>query len=148
MEAMERMQRGEERMTDRTSSPGPKRRFPANAKGFLLAPVLWFVWFVALYSIQGWGCAIGLDRAEFLGTSVLRVALGALTLAAAIAIGIVGARSLGTWTELRGRGEDTGGRPVDESIFLSYGAALHSALFLIAVSWIGIPILMTDLCGG
>jgi hypothetical protein len=36
---------------------------------------------------------------------------------------------------------------VDESRFLSYGAVLHSALFLVAVIWVAIPILGTDLCG-
>lgn len=134
-------------MTDRTSLQGPKRRFPANAKGFLLAPVLWFVWFVTLYSVQGWGCAIGLDRTGFLGTSLLRVVLGGLTITAAIAIAGAGAWSLRRWEKLRRQGEDAGGRPVDESKFLSYGAALHSALFLVAVIWTAIPILMTDLCG-
>jgi hypothetical protein len=123
---------------------GPGRRFPANAKGLLATPVLWFAWFIALYSTQGAGCAIGMHDAGILGMSALRFTLAALTLAAAAAIAIVGFWSFGAWEALREGTDDEGGRPSDQAEFLSYGAALNAALFFVAVLWTGMPILMAD----
>ena len=86
---------------------------------------------------------------KLLSTAIKREAEDiVLTLGAAITIAVVGLWSLRTWRGLRGQGEDAGGRPVDESLFLSYAAALHSALFLVAVIWIGFPILAMPLCAG
>ncbi len=133
-------------MVDRSSRLEKRPRFPANAKGYLCPPVVWFVWFVLLYSVQGAGCELGLDRAAWLGTSVLRIVLGAMTVAAAGGIAVVGGWAFIEWRELRVVGDDAGSRPVDLSRFLSYGAVLHAGLFFVAVVWTGLPILMTDLC--
>lgn len=134
-------------MPDHTSFAGPDRRFPANGKGFLFAPVVWFVWFLVLYSVQGAGCELGLDSAALLGTSVLRVVLGALTVLAAAAIATVGAWAFKEWRDVREYGDDAGDRPMDLSRFLSYGALLHAGLFFVAVIWTGVPIVSaTGLC--
>lgn len=133
-------------MNDRTTPSAVRRRFPADAKGFLFAPVLWFVWFVVIYAVQGAGCAAGMDHMGILGTSALRVVLAVLTIAAGAAIAIVGLKSYMAWKGLRDEADDAGGRALDQANFLAYGALLHAALFLVAVIWTGLPIMMSDLC--
>lgn len=147
---MRRRGRGEEntRMSDQIHFDESRRRFPGNAKGFLFAPIVWFVWFVALYAVQGAGCELGLHEATFVGTSLLRVVLGALTVLAAAAIGAVGRWAFSEWRKVRDIGDDAGGRPIDQSHFLVYGALLHAGLFMVAVIWTGTAILIAgELCG-
>lgn len=143
-----RAREGNTRMSDQTYFDERRRRFPGNAKGFLFAPIVWFVWFVSLYAVQGAGCELGLHQSSFTGTSVLRVVLGALTVLAATAIAAVGASAFSAWRNVRDSGDDAGGRPIDQSQFLAYGALLHAGLFIVAVIWTGIPIVMAgELCG-
>ena len=122
------------------------RRFPANAQGFLFAPVVWFVWFVALYSVQGAGCAIGLHEVGFGGLSVLRAVLAALSVAAAAAIAGVGAKSFRSWRRVHDSANRAGGRPVDHAEFLAYGALLNAGLFFLAVAWSTFPLVGGELC--
>lgn len=133
-------------MVEPKHAPGPSHGFPANGKGFLFAPVLWFVYFITLYVVQGAGCAAGLDSSELMGTSTLRFVLVAVTLVAAATMVVVGVWSFFIWNRVRGYGKDSGGAGVDQSIFLAYGTMLHTALFLVATVWIGLPILIADLC--
>jgi hypothetical protein len=123
-----------------------KHRFPANAVGFLLAPVLWMVYFVAVYSLQGAGCAAGLDSVGAAGVNVLRIALALLTAAVSLGIVVSGLWSFRAWRDLLRRLEDEENVLHTRSAFLAYGALLHSGLFLIATLWSGIPILMLDAC--
>ena len=122
-----------------------RHRFPANAAGFLVAPVLWIFDFVATYSLQGAGCAVGLD--EIGGVNLLRVLLAALTLIVAGAIGASGVWSFRAWKRLLSGMEEKENVLHVRSAFLAYGALLHSGLFLVATLWSGIPILMLDSCG-
>lgn len=133
-------------MQRRTYPSGAGYPFPANGKGFLFAPVLWFVWFVAIYALQGGGCAAGFDDVGVLGTSALRLTLGLLTALTAAAIAVVGFWSFSAFERARERSGDGGDPPLQQSMFLSYGALLHAALFFVATLWIGIPILMADPC--
>lgn len=133
--------------TERAHFEGPVRRFPATGTGFLITPVLWFAWFVLLYAAQGAGCAVGLERVELLGMSVLRLALGAFTVLVAVAIAVIGLWSFAAWERLREQGDDAGGTPAEQAKFLAYGALLHAALFFVAVIWSGVPLLMVaELC--
>lgn len=133
-------------MNEDSKLSSAERRFPADPKGFLFAPVLWFVWFVAIYSIQGAGCAVGLDDVNVLGISALRAVLAALTVVAAAALAAFGRKAFAAWRRLRDISNDAGGRPVDHAEFLAYGAVLNAALFLLAVIWAGLPIALSGLC--
>ena len=120
-----------------------KHRFPANAAGFLIAPVLWMLYFVAVYSLQGAGCA----AAEYpAGGLSLRAALVVLTVAVAVAIAGSGLWSYKAWRGLLREMEDEQNVLHLRSAFLAYGALLHSGLFLVATLWSGIPILMLAPC--
>jgi hypothetical protein len=124
-----------------------KHRFPASAAGFLLAPVLWMLYFVAVYSLQGAGCAVGLDSVGGAGVDVLRIALGLLTAGVAAGIAVSGLWSFKAWRRLLRRLENEERNVLHlRSSFLAYGALLHAGLFLIATLWSGVPILMLDAC--
>lgn len=133
-------------MSRSSFAPGPACGFPANGKGLMFAPVLWLVYFIAVYSIQGAGCAAGLDTAEVHGASVLRIVLAALTVCVAAVQFAAGVWTFVIWRRLRPRGEEAGGDGISQSTFFVYGALLHAAMFFLATVWIGIPVLMTDLC--
>lgn len=123
-----------------------RHRFPANATGFLLAPVLWFAYFIAAYSVQGAGCAIGLDEARVLGLDALRVLLALVTLAAVAGIVVLGLWSFRSWNNLLRELEEEEDRVHGHAAFLAYGALLHAGLFLVAILWSAIPILLMDAC--
>lgn len=123
-----------------------RHRFPANASGFLLAPVVWFLYFVIVYALQGAGCAVGLDRATILGVSALQFLLVLATLAAVAAIAVAGLWSFRAWQRLLEELEDEERQAHGHTTFLSYGALLHAGLFLVATLWIGAPILLLDAC--
>ena len=123
-----------------------RNRFPANAAGFLLAPVLWFAWFIAVYSVQGAGCAMSFDESRMLGFDALRLLLALITLAAAAGLGALGAWSFLSWKHLLRELEEEEHRRHGYATFLAYGALLHAGLFLVATLWSGIPVLLMDAC--
>ena len=123
-----------------------RHRFPANAAGFLVAPVLWMLYFVAAYSLQGVGCAAGLNNVGIGGGNALKIALALLTLFVAAAIGGSGLWSFLAWRRLLRRVEEDEHSVHRHAPFLAYGALLHAGLFLIATLWTGVPILMVDPC--
>lgn len=118
-----------------------RRRFPANGTGFVLVPVLWFGYFLAVYSLQGLGCA-----GKVLSQEALRWTLGLLTLCVAIAMAALGWWSYRAWRRLLEELDEEERQRRGHSTFLAYGALLHSGLFLVAMSWIGVPILLLDAC--
>ncbi len=123
-----------------------EHRFPANATGFLLAPVTWFAYFLIVYGLQGAGCAAGLDQATVSGMGVLQLLLALVTLAAVAVIAFSGVWSFRAWHRLLEELEDEERRVHGYATFLSYGALLHAGLFLVATLWIGAPILLLDAC--
>ena len=124
-----------------------KHRFPANATGFLIAPIVWFAYFIAVYALQGAGCAAGLDQQTVLGMGTLRFALLVVSGLAAILIALSGAWSFRSWHRLLNDLEEEERDPHHHhSIFLAYGALLHAGLFLVATLWIAIPIILIDSC--
>lgn len=124
-----------------------RHRFPANGPGFLLAPVVWFVYFVAIYGVQGAGCAVGLDERTLLGFGTLQVLLTLMTLAAVATIASIGVWSYRTWKAMLRELEDEERQVHGHSAFLAYGALLHAGLFLVATLWIGLPPLLLESCG-
>lgn len=122
-----------------------KHAFPANAKGFLLAPVLWFVYFLAVYSLQGAGCAM-IDPGPAGGAGALRITLALLTAAVAAAIVAQGIWSYRSWKRLPHASESETAHPHAHAGFLAHGSLLHAALFFVATLWIGIPILLIGPC--
>ena len=123
-----------------------RHRFPANAAGFLIAPVLWMFYFVAIYSIQGAGCAVDLDTVRVGGIDAIRLVLGLLTALVAAAMITAGVWSFIAWRAMLRELDDAEGHVHGQATFLAYGALLHAGLFLIATLWSGIPILFVDAC--
>lgn len=126
-------------------APAPKYGFPADAKGFLFPPVAWAVFFAAIYSAQGAGCAT--VEAGYFGSGTLRLLLTGLTVLTAAAILAVGIWSALAFRRIR-RDKAEGDDGVRQSQFLAEGAALSAGLFFIATLWIGLPIAWTNPCGG
>lgn len=123
-----------------------RHRFPANATGFLIAPMLWMFYFVSIYSIQGAGCAADLDTVRLGSIDALRLVLGLLTAVVSGAMVAVGAWSFAAWRAMLRELEDAKGEVHGQATFLAYGALLHAGLFLVATLWSGIPILFVDAC--
>lgn len=123
-----------------------RHRFPANATGFLIAPILWFAYFIAVYSLQGAGCAGGLDQHSVFGIGTLRFILLAVSALAALSIALSGLWSFRSWRQLLEDLDEEERERHRHSVFLAYGALLHSGLFLIATLWIAIPIVLIDSC--
>ena len=125
-----------------------RRHFPASIPGFLMAPVLWTLYFIAIYSLHGAGCAAGLDERAVLGTDALHAALIALTAVTALGIAAFGAASFLAWRRLLELREGRGRPSSRHASFLSYGALLNAGLFLVATLWSGVPVVLLSACGG
>jgi hypothetical protein len=123
-----------------------RHRFPANGPGFLLAPIVWFGYFIAVYALQGAGCASGLHHHVLIGANALQLLLGLLTLSAAAIIVVLGVWSYRAWRRLLDELDEEERQRHGHSTFLAYGALLHAGLFLVATLWSGVPILLLDLC--
>lgn len=123
-----------------------RHRFPANATGFLMAPILWFAYFIAVYALQGAGCAAGLDQHTVFGVGTLRFMLLALSALAALSIALSGLWSFRSWRRLLKHLDEEERELHRHSVFLAYGALLHSGLFLIATLWTAIPVALIDSC--
>jgi hypothetical protein len=123
-----------------------KHRFPANATGFLIAPVVWFAYFITVYALQGVGCAVGLDERSIFGIASLRLILLLVTLVTLTVITLSGTWSFRSWNRLLQELEEEERQAHGHSTFLAYGALLHAGLFLVATVWIGVPILLVDSC--
>ena len=125
-----------------------RRHFPASIPGFLMAPALWTLYFITIYSLHGAGCAAGLDERAVLGTDALHAALIALTAVTAIGIAAFGVASFLAWRRLLEVRERTGRPSSRHATFLSYGALLNAGLFLVATLWSGIPVVLLSACAG
>jgi hypothetical protein len=130
---------------DRGTGIHPRGLF-VTGRGFILPAAIWALYFAAVYSMQGAGCAAALESAGPKGFGPLRAILLALTLAAAAAIAATGLWSWHTWRRVRQEAD----RDVafERSTFLSLGALLNALLFLVATIWIGLPVLLFDPCRG
>src|SRR5690606_37192087 len=104
------------------------------------------LYFLAIYSIQGIGCATELDTVRVGGIDALRLVLGLLTAAVSSGIVAAGAWSFTAWRTMLRELDDAEGHVHGQATFLAYGALLHAGLFLIATLWSGIPILFVDAC--
>lgn len=129
---------------NRTHSTGILRvACSLTAGGFLIPPLTWAVYFLVSYSLTGVACTSALQGADLFGVSLIRFILVVITL---LAIGIVLGTGIRAWRYIRltpDTDEHTGD---NRSLFLGYLSLLLSALFLIALIWIGIPTLVLDPC--
>lgn len=123
-----------------------RRRFPANAWGFLVTPLLWFAYFIAVYALQGVGCAVGLDEQRWFGVTTLRMLLLFVTGVTVAGMLLFGMWSFRSWYRLLDELEEEERQVHGHSVFLAYGALLHAGLFLVATLWTGLPILLVDSC--
>lgn len=123
-----------------------KHPFPANAAGFLVAPVLWFVYFTGVYALQGAGCALGLGVSRLFGISTLTVILLLVTAVVVAAMVLFGVWSYRSWHRLLEELDEAERKAHGHAVFLAYGALLHAGLFLVATVWTAVPILLVPSC--
>ncbi|HEX2138625.1 MAG TPA: hypothetical protein VHG33_02825, partial [Woeseiaceae bacterium] len=123
-----------------------KHPFPANAAGFLVAPVLWFVYFTGIYALQGAGCALGLEASRLFGVPMLPLMLLLVTVAILAAMVLFGVWSYRSWHDLLEELDEQERKAHGHAVFLAYGAILHAGLFLVATVWTAVPILLLDSC--
>ena len=132
-------------MPDRTDTSDPPRGLFVTGRGFVLPAAIWTLYFAAVYSIQGVGCAVPLAEDPG-GSGTLWAVLLALTLAAIAGIAAVAAGSYRAWRRWDAAA-DRGARS-ERATFLAQGALLNALLFLVATIWIGLPVLLFDPCLG
>lgn len=78
--------------------------------------------------------------------SALKLILLAITAAAVTAMLVFGIWSFRSWKRLQGLdGEQR--QAYQPAHFLAYGALLHAGLFLVAILWTGVPMLLLESCG-
>jgi hypothetical protein len=133
-------------MNDSTDTTDQPRGLFVTGRGFVLPAAIWTLYFAAVYSIQGAGCAVPLQEEAAGGFGPLWAILMALTLAAIAGIAAVAVGSYRAWRRL-GAETDRDVR-FERSTFLSQGALLNALLFLVATIWIGLPVLLFDPCLG
>lgn len=97
--------------------------------GAISPMIIWAVYFVLVYSIQGVGCDQAWNRSLLLGTNALTLTLVVLTTAALVLIVWQGARA---WPRRSG--------------FHGRVALVLSLLAGLATAFIGIPIVMLEPC--
>jgi hypothetical protein len=114
-----------------------------TGRGLILPVVIWALYFVAVYSVQGAGCAAALAAPGPEGFGPLRAILLALTLVAALAIAGSVLWSWRTWRRVRGQEER--GTAFQRATFLPL---LSAGLFLVGTLGVGLPILLFDPCRG
>lgn len=102
--------------------------------------IVWSSAFVALYALQGLGCALRWDALQTLGTNRLTLMLGALWLLHLALLAALGWFSLRRW---RPRPQQF--QSVDN--FLAAMTCLCVASALVATVYIGVPILFFPPCG-
>src|SRR5687767_2641029 len=88
-------------MEGRTCQHDRPRGLPVTGTGFILPAVIWALFFAAVYSIQGAGCAAAVEPPGRQGFGPLWLVLLLLTLVAAGAIAISGFFSYRAWRQLR-----------------------------------------------
>lgn len=131
-------------MAGRTGERDRPRGLPVTGTGFILPAAIWALYFAAVYSIQGAGCAAAVEPAGPQGFGPLWLVLLLLTLAAAGAIALIGMLSYRTWRRLRPAADrDTA---LERATFLARGTLLNAGLFLLATLWTGLPILLFEPC--
>lgn len=120
----------------------PRSRLSTRAMGFITPAIVWAVWFVLTYSLQGAGCSAGLQDVALAGVDVLRILLAVPLLAAALTIawlGLAGRRSMRRLSE-------GGGRTGEPRRFFAKLTLLSCGLFFVATLWVGFGVFFLAPC--
>jgi|TARA_R100000365_G_C2701106_1_gene39587 hypothetical protein len=128
----------------------PRGRFPATISGLILPPIVWALFFVVIYALQGVACVGAEVGSAPEKASLLSLVLFAVALATIGIITTLGVWSFRSWRNA-GRSpdiQDDDDEPTSLPGFLSLGCALSAGLFLVATLWIGLPILLMSPCKG
>ncbi len=101
--------------------------------------VIWSIAFVVLYAGYSVGCEVGLDRNEIGGINALTLTLAGLWLAHLVALGGMQWYGIALWR--RTEGQDAGLHR-----FLAATTCLLSASGIVALIFLGFPLLLTPPC--
>jgi hypothetical protein len=103
--------------------------------------VIWSVHFVAVYVLMSLGCALSFATAQLAGMSAINLVLLILTAVLLAAILYLGWASLRQWQLLRGSGAAE-----QNAAFMALAATLIHAIPLLAVIYVGLPLLISPPC--
>lgn len=116
--------------------------------GLLAGPVVWSVYFLAVYAVGEFGCLSGALAGTVAGLPLVSVMVMAATLAALLVLAWAGWRTYAGWR--RARAWRATGEPANQpgrTQFLEAGALILLALFSAAVLLTGVPMLVLRPCG-
>lgn len=119
--------------------------YPATVPGFLTPPVLWALYFVAIYSIHGMVCAGGFEGV-LINVATLASVIVLITLIVFLGQAVVGYWAYRVWRNIARRPEADERDPLVRASFLTYAALLNAGLFMVATVWVGVPALMLEPC--
>lgn len=116
-----------------------RRRFLGLAGLFLAGPAIWAVHFFAVYLLAEWVCARTTET-PFLDETVVVVFTLVTTALAASAVGLNGYRAYRRWRpDGEHAAEGASDRSGEADRGLAFGGLILSALFAIAILYVGLP---------
>lgn len=111
----------------------------------LVGPILWFIHFIAVYSLVEFGCRANFSNLSFITPATIRLVSIALTLPVLLAVGYGGVLAYRAWQTLD---QDESAEPAraDSTRFLTILGMLFSALFLLSILFSIAPAFFLDIC--
>lgn len=111
----------------------------------LAGPILWFVHFVAVYSLAEFGCRANFNNLLFITPSTIRIVVIVLTLPTLLAVGYGGVVAYRAW-ETVNRDEPAETSSQSTWRFLLILGMLFSAMFLLSILFTVAPAFVLNVC--
>ena len=111
--------------------------------GFLAGPVIYIVYFIAVWALGEFGCLAGIQQLTLYGQNPIRLGVLALTVVAALVTLIIGIVAFRRWRQLREAPEQNGG---NYAKFMSFVGAWLNGFFTLAILLNAIPVLLGSGC--
>jgi hypothetical protein len=111
----------------------------------LAGPILWFVHFIAVYTLAEFGCRANFTNLLFLVPSSIRLVIIAVTVPFIVAVGLGGVVAYRAWQTLN-RDENALAAGDTSFRFLVTLGILFSALFVLGILFTVAPAFVVDVC--
>lgn len=115
------------------------------AYSILAGPILWFVHFVAVYSLAEFGCRANFINAAFLTPETIRLLILVITLVIIVAVGAGGVWAYQGWRSFARKGSNDTDSEMREYFLIRVGMML-SGLFLFSIIVTTVPIFFLSTC--
>jgi hypothetical protein len=110
---------------------------------FLTGPVVYIVYFIAVWALGEFGCVAGIQQLTLFGQNPIRLGVLVLTAIAALLTLIIGIVSLRRWRQLREAPGRNGGNYAQ---FMSFVGAWLNGFFTLVILMNAIPMLLGSGC--